>query len=462
MVSTLDILAEHLDIKEIETGSFPLSENQITGIAEDIQAYSSTFVLPEVDESQHPTYLGGWPSANFWRAEQSPLVMTTLLYSGQVLVKDPLADWFVDRSHYEPSYRISKTMKNRASYRNLKGDLNVDETKKFLISNIPKLVYFRQLIDRGIIIPVPFETLENRYQRQITDLSRDLHSIIASDPRTFAQRFAPENLPVTDITRGMFVFAGGDRHSKERQIKNAIYDSLLYFASEYILTANLGFEYSACFEYEQHICQVGLERMPLLAPGQRVLNAMFNSELPLYRGLTPDIVLDLRDDKNFADFRTQLYSTYRDLPIDARPKELKKYIAEAEAHYLNPTIGQAIKEVEGGRFSRLGGVKLADKAAKIGISVLIPAVFTGGISLVGPITDGVKSLYERIFARKKQGPIILWKKLYRHERNYATEFDIQRRPGESDEESTRRKLYWGIPDKPSTSVHISSAVFLKD
>jgi hypothetical protein len=57
-----------------------------------VHSYVNTYELPQLDSRRFPIYVGGWPSANIHDAEQSGLLLSTLLYAGQVVAKDPIAD----------------------------------------------------------------------------------------------------------------------------------------------------------------------------------------------------------------------------------------------------------------------------------------------------------------------------------------------------------------------------------
>jgi hypothetical protein len=64
---------------------------------EHVRDYAAN-AMPNLDATKHPIYIGGWPSANFWFVN-GDLILSSLLYSGQVLVRDPIADWFSNEQY---------------------------------------------------------------------------------------------------------------------------------------------------------------------------------------------------------------------------------------------------------------------------------------------------------------------------------------------------------------------------
>jgi hypothetical protein len=72
---------------------------------------------------------------------------------------------------------------------------------------------------------------------------------------------------------------------------------LLHFAREYVLAKRCGATYAAPFRYEQHICTEGLEQVLLGSASKRVIRALFTSRLPMFSGLTPSKIAEVRDDE---------------------------------------------------------------------------------------------------------------------------------------------------------------------
>ena len=99
LITVLDVLDNFLDTQK-EKNILKISGTELYNLGEEVRKFSNTYQLPTVNEYQNPIYLGGWPSANFWHALNSELLMTCLLYSGQILVKDPISDWFSDEQYY--------------------------------------------------------------------------------------------------------------------------------------------------------------------------------------------------------------------------------------------------------------------------------------------------------------------------------------------------------------------------
>ena len=66
---------------------------------DEVRRFASTYTSESATTmGEAPIYLGGWPSASFW-AVHGDLILSSLLYAGRVLVKDPLSDWFSDERY---------------------------------------------------------------------------------------------------------------------------------------------------------------------------------------------------------------------------------------------------------------------------------------------------------------------------------------------------------------------------
>lgn len=421
---------------------------------EEVRKFAEYYEPPRPQENQHPTYLGGWPSANFWSGTNGRMILSSLLYSGQVLVKDPISDWFS-----EEQYLLQKPLASRTGYKRLDGSPNVIETRQFLSETIPALQQMRPLIEAGIIVLIPSQKYVYSLRNSIAKLKQEVFGRITEDLIEVIKRFEPYDLPISDSTRGLFVFAGGNQ---EQQIARAVERSVSYFAEEYCLASAFGFDYAAMFPYEQFLCKEGLEKSLLVSPSDRVLHAVLNSRLPLYQGLNPKVISQIRDDSSFADFRSQLYDIYRDIPQTTDSREIDKYIKEAEEAKLKPTILRAEAEVKSGAISRLG-VGIVNKGFRIMSSILIRLASD---SLANPTVVAAEeiaqetssTLIDSLFGRRsKLGPISIWKKLYSHQIRIEDEIKVMTRG-----EMKKSGHFWGIPQKPSMSVTISNGLYIAD
>lgn len=118
---------------------------------EEVRRFAADFNLPQVKKMLHPIYIGGWPSANFWDINQNRYIYSSLLYSGQILVKDPISDWFCNEQ-----YQTKAFLSSRQGYIDPgKRTLNTIGTRQFLAIVVPQLLTLKPLIQNGIIIPIP-------------------------------------------------------------------------------------------------------------------------------------------------------------------------------------------------------------------------------------------------------------------------------------------------------------------
>lgn len=457
MTTILDVIENFFTMQD-DRNLMTIPGNTLHAFGEEVRRFSASYGLPPIDQSQHPIYLGGWPSANFWNSQEGQLVMTSLLFSGQILVKDTLSDWFSNEQYLVPT-----RMSARAGFYDMqRGRVNSVGTRIFLSQVIPALLRLKPLIDKGIIVLVPSKPFIYSNQPQIKTIANDITHTIAKDAAGFTSRFTPIDLAVDDNLRGMFIFAGGDR---EEQVRKHVLNSVEYFASEYLLANTYGFSYAAPFEYEAFLCEEGLEYSLSKLPGGKVLHAIFSSEIPLYSGLTPEIITEIRDDDNYAGFRTELFQIYRDIPENLTQEELGKYISEQEGALLKPILAKAKSEVKSGTISKLG-VNLLSSGFKIAGSILtghilLPsdpiiaatAVAPAANELLNVIGDFIKQ------GKKDKGTIQIWTRLYSHSKTYQTEVSrlrLQKGIEGGDKE------YWGVPEKPSPNVNLTEGALIWD
>lgn len=346
-----------------------------------------------------------------------------------------------------------------------RGKANSVGTRVFLSHVIPVLISLKPLIDAGIIVLVPSKEFIYANQSRIQTITNEITAAVSVDTEGFIKRFGSRDLAVEDNVRGMFIFAGGDR---EEQIRQQIKSSVYYFISEYLLARMHGFNYTAPFEYEAFLCKEGLENSLSKMPGAKVLHAIFNSELPLYSGLTPEIIAKIRDDDNYAGFRAELYQIYSGIPEGLNQEELEKYIAEQEGALLRPILQKAENEVKTGTISKLG-IGLLSSGFKIFGSVLTgSALLPSNPNMSAGVIAGAAAINELFNvvgdSMKKdkvdQGTTQIWSRLYNHNKNYQTEVTgVRLQEGKNIEET---KELWGIPKEPSPNVFITEGALVWD
>jgi hypothetical protein len=436
VLTVLDVLDNFFD-SERTNDVRHMSGAKLYELGDELQRFAEAQLAPSIDLSRHPVYLGGWPSANFWLAEQGQLVMSSLLYAGQVIVTDPLVNWFDPAQYHRP-----RKMAGRPGYlRAETGEPAVAETRQFLSTVVPALMRLRPLIERQVLVLVPSERVLLAERAAVDALTRGLDARLRDTTLEIVHEFSPPDLAVEDNVRGAFVFAGGDR---EEQLSKAVREAAAYFAREYVLARAYGANYVAPFRFEQYLCEQGLDKLLAESPGERVIHALLHSSLPLYTGLTPKIVADIHTDSHYAEFREQLYNVYRDVPTHGSAEETARYLMEAEEALLRPSLDGARAEVERGFFAGLG-VRVADLTMSLVTSLAVATVFSPEQSPVqvaaeAGVREGIAGLLRS--PERMQGPVPVWQKLYAHHRTVRDELE---RVSVQEPLNSEGPEFWGIP-----------------
>ena len=420
---------------------------QLWQFAEEVQRFASSYEPPVADVKRVPIYIGGWPSANFFLADEGQLVMSTLLYSGQVYAKDPLSDWFAPER-----YGNEHLMASRRGFLNEDGSPNIAGTRRFLRLVVPALVALRPLIASGALVLVPSERFFAAHMDTINELRSKLLDCLARDPVTMLQPFHPSELAVDDRVKGAFVFAGGD---KEEQLRRAADSSLRYFAREWLLSQGVGADYAAPWRYEQYIGEHGLDQL-IASSQQKVVNALLHTELPLFQGLTPKVVASIRDDETFVDFREKLFEVYREVPGLGPDAKFARELAQSEEALLRPTLERAEAEAKRG-FLKRAGVALTEMTVSVGARVLYDQA-TGQLGWNSVGREAVGVLADRVRFKGARSPLTAWTKLYKHQRSLPEEIRRTRVQQATHPDDSA----WSIDEQPSMSVRVSSGLLLFD
>jgi hypothetical protein len=412
-------------------------------------SYVDTFQPPELDSRRFPVYLGGWPSANVHDAEKSELMLSTLLYAGQIVAKDPISDWF-SRARY---HDLLRPMAARQGFLDDQRRPNVAGTRAFLANVVPALHRLRPLIESGVLVLVPSEGLLAENSDKVNSLRTRLLNAVGVNPEVNVGRFRPDEMPVDDRVRGLFTFAGGDR---EVQLRKAIERSLQFFSREWLLATTVGAEYAAPWRNEQYLCEHGLGTLLGANEHHRVINALLRSELSIFSGLTPRLVASVRDDDTFVDFRAKLFDVYRSIQGSAGDENLGRIIGQTEKTMLGPVLLRVEKAARHGFLYR-AGAGLLPTAFSIGAQLLY-AKTTGGLSLSDAGQVAIGELADRVPFKRTRDPLSAWTKLHRHKR---TPNDDVQRIGTIPAQPVGEKP-WEIDEKPSMNVRITAGKILFD
>lgn len=450
MITIFDVI-DNFFYKEVDKNILTMPGRVLHSFGEEVRKYAKSYCLSQVDQSQYPIYIGGWPSANFWDSQNGPLVMSSLLYSGQILAKDPISDWF----SYE-QYQIPKLMASRNGFYFMdKNEVNIAGTRQFLAIVIPALQKLRLLIENNILILIPSAALILEGQAVINNISQGITQRISKSVSDFTNTFRPSELAVEDNVRGAFPFAGGNR---EEQIIRAINKSVNYFVSEYYLATRNGFNYVAPFKYESYLCEEGLGNILNELPNERILQAIFNSNLSIYSGLTPKLISEIRDDDNFAGFRSELFKIYNNIPAKTSQEKLNQYISEAENAVLRPILFEVEKNAKSGILTRLG-INPLGSVFRISGGILLGELTKTPNTVAKVAGAELINLVSKLMEKKDNQKFnVIWEKLYMHNRNHLQELPRAKdtpktNPGED-------KELWGIPEKASMSILVTEGTLL--
>src|ERR1700683_5104758 len=426
-----------------------LSGRDLWRLGEEVQRFSGNYTPPRLDEKLYPIYLGGWPSANFFAADQGQFVLSTLLYSGQVLVKDPLSDWFAPEK-----YKAPHLLSDRQGYLDNEGKPNISGTRRFLANVLPAVRAFKPLIESGAVVLVPGDVFFMRQKGVIESLRSDLYNRLARDPEAILRRFHPSDMAVDDRRRGAFVFAGGER---VQQLGHAIDTSLRYFAREWLLAQAYGAEYVASWPYEQYLCEDGLGRLLGDNEHYRTVNALLHSQLPVFQGLEPKIVAEVRNDEIFADFRANLFEVYRSISDLGSGEDYSKVLGQTEETLLRPVLDRAKREAKHGLLHRLGV-----SATEIMIAMGMRLVFdqaTGHVGWGTVASEGVGVLAERVrISEGTRRSVSAWTKLYRHHSKVEEEL----RHVEVQQATLTAGDPWAIGAQPTSKVTVTPGLLFVD
>lgn len=388
-------------------------------------------------------YLGGWPSADSLRIG-SGVVRSSLLFTEQVLVKDQIADWFSNEAQANQQFLSS------APGWYLPGEgPKIAETRAFMARVIPALREARPLIESGVLVLAPMEVQYFHERDAIDSLRDELTNSLLTDPVSLARKFQPENIAKRDGERGIFVFAGGDW---EEQTRKTFTDSFNYFAREFVSAKVYGATYCAPFEFEKYLCQQGLGSIPTRSDAVR--QCLIRSKLPVFSGLSSEILGQIHNDDGFGEFRKQLFEIYSDAPVNASDEELTAYLDEQEQVILRPILERAKREADRGLLAKIG-LSLGQNSFQILGGLGIGAA-TG--SLIPPIVLGAAVAADHFLNEARSQRVnVSWTALVGHSNSVEDEMPAtEHYIGEFESPNRATTDHpWGIPKEPSNSVLIT-------
>ena len=281
MTTIIDVIENFFGEKADKIDYLSVKGIDLYRFGEEVRRYSAAVDSPKIEDISHPSYIGGWPSANFWDGNLGDLTLTSILFSGQILVKDPISDWY----SFE-QYEYRKLLASRQGFLDVnQKKISISKTRQFLQIVIPRILSLRSLIVSNKIVLMPSKKfIRDRYNLIVKEANL-LSEKMLVDIKKLSGMFGPKDLAVADNVRGMFMLAGGNR---EKTIKDRFVESINYTLGEYLFSLDYGFTYSAAFSFETFFCQ-NIESH-IIGPNLKIVNAMLNSRCSIFRGLTPELV----------------------------------------------------------------------------------------------------------------------------------------------------------------------------
>lgn len=392
-------------------------------------------------------YIGGWPSASYLEREPSGLLSNLLLFETQIVIKDPLFDWFTPLQ-----YKNEHVMGVAPGWLRDPETLGGAETRAYLARVIPLMLENRALIESGALLLVPKERVIWENALLIQTLAREVSETLADRLESLSRQFRPRDLPREDTIRGLFASAGVDADATLRQHFGT---AILYFAREFVTAQSVGSTYQAPFPWERYLTSVGLG---LGSPSSTTDVGLTRTNLPIFQGLSPAVLARVRDDPAFAAFREELTNTYASVPLADDTRELDAYIQEREEVYLLPRIREAEQSVDRGALARLGlrltGLKYQTTSAVLLAGQAIaaegaPAGIAAALQLGAGLADH--------FAAAPPRTTTIWSNLVKHSRNVEQEI-----PGTTRQEGaeTGGSNIWGLTSEASLTVRLTEGSFL--
>lgn len=374
-----------------------------------------------------------------------------MLLEQQVIGKDPISDWFCLERYNRPNLMASRTGWQPQGQGT---PPDISATRRFLAVQIPAIHTLLPLLDAGLVVLVPSEVFQDENRRAIADLAQAVRDAILTDPTSLAQQFQPEDLPVDDDVRGLFVLAGGDvSHQTMKHLQRAID----YFAAEYVLSDVTQSTYTSVFEWESYLLREGVSEV--LSPTTPTTQVMLSTRIPALSGLSPKVIRSIHDDEAIGEFRAELVNIYGNCPLGPQP-EVEAYAQDREKTLLEPKLKRLSEELDRGPLSRLG-----IRASRVSFSLVgglavagIGAVATGPMGAAAGLLPVAGALLDE--AKKTQpGTTKIWSSLVRH--GQTPQDEIPRATASSgDMTASAPGNPWGIKAEAGSYVRVTAGTIL--
>jgi hypothetical protein len=399
-----------------------LSATEIAALSEAVNAFYEPWEPPANNDALR-LYAGGWIAGNFQADDARQQLLSSLLYSPQAVIHDPIAEWFFparERLETPPPIRgRQRGVKVASSEPHLlrgNGYLTFQDqperTQHELALVLPILAQLAPLIRNGTIIPIPQWQIVQRQQDAI--LSAVRHDV--RDP-AFAElverdweRMPP---PRGDHIRGAMLTPPGGPVARD-SLRMVSQDPSYYLSKTLMLAEATGSRY-----VPPAAADVALRDYRLAKLGEelrrkdidlQVIAALDAAELPFLGDLDAQTIARVhRDEAAFADWRSGLRKAAR--TIETLPSEGAVFRDEAKEVLADELLPQARQVAKAVARSNVLKNAAKEQSATLGVGAistigaaqllgtpLAPAALVGlGISAIG------RAAYASLFGPKPEG-----------------------------------------------------------
>jgi hypothetical protein len=332
-------------------------------------------------------YSGGWIAGNFEAPESRRYLFSSLLYYPEVVIHEPLADWFfpyreqlwappgiwADRRSMRIDSAEPAMLANSGYFRFIS---ELDRTRSFLASVLPALAELAPLIRSGAVVPVPQWWIVHKHQPSIETAIR--YDVRDTEFAKAVSEPVDVPLPRSDQVRGMAITPGGGWSPGEAQ--RALTQDPSYFLNKTLLIQEQsGALYVPPYASDAALFEVRLRRVgeELASKGVEfsVAPSLVSAELPFIEDVNVPTLLKIRrDEEHFEDWRRTLRTVVRQvrlLPADG--DEFRREAKEVLEDALLPQVAAIQRRT---KVSSVLRGSATDRAADLAVSAATLGLMT--------------------------------------------------------------------------------------
>jgi hypothetical protein len=428
-VTILDVLQNALGGDLTAARADSLTERELENLAECVNEFYDSYELPE-SEGELRLYSGGWIAGNWEEHDTRQYLFTSLVYYPNVIIHDPVAEWFYPRRDSlqlppgVPS-RNNAMILQASEAGLLSGDgyyvfkSNPKRSRDRLAQILPLMSELAPLFQKGVILPVSqWQIVRAREQAILTAVRHDNR-----DAELAAAIANPVDVmpPRSDHLRGFGMTP--NMGWKPGQEQRALVQDPSYFLNKTLAIADaISARYVPPAATDAALLDVKLKRLGeelkrhsielKLAP------ALASAALPFLEELDPKVLLAIRSNEEaFDSWRRELRIAVR--AIQAVPSSGEAFAREAR-EILNDALLPSAREVSRTvstssvlkRATKEQGINLAIGAgtALVTSPILHVPLSVGGLAVMG-VSTAARWLYSTLFRGAPSGSRAVMAKL---------------------------------------------------